>query len=646
MKSGVVGKVLSLVVGVAFAMLLVVLVSNYLGSQKTRQILDADRSATYNKVFWEQVEKDAVSFEKLLSILTRDKEIVEAFAAEDRDALIEVAVPKFEELKKLYAVTHFYFIKSDGHSLLRAHNLKKYGDPIKHATYQHSRETGEVGKGIEMGKKYFSLRVVMPVRVDGEVIGHFELGEELDYLVSAFQRATSANVSMWISRPYVGEKGVEEHFQATGDWFYVMSSDETSHKQLMEQFSPEISDSTVFEGNANIEGVGYHVATYPFTDARSQTAGVVMITSDSSHLNSVFNSHLFSVFVVSLLIFALATGVAFYMVKNISRPLRNVNRMLGEISQGRGDLTRRLPVESNDEFGAFATNFNTFIEHIQHLVKSVKETVVDLSASSSHLSDIASSAKNSVDLQHSQSAAVTQAISDMSRMAGEIDQNATSTASFTRDANEQACQGREALSASIEAIKTLATNMEHSGQVIENLRVSSENIGAMLEVIKAIAEQTNLLALNAAIEAARAGEQGRGFAVVADEVRSLAQRTQESTREIEEVVSNIQSGTQEAVNVMSVNLEHTQVTAGKAAHADEVLDAIVSAISHIAEMTMSTAKAAEMQIDSTRILDDNVSSWSKHADSAASDALTVSEEGEKLSNMSGKIEQLLGQFKV
>ncbi|WVM90976.1 methyl-accepting chemotaxis protein [Halopseudomonas pachastrellae] len=239
----------------------------------------------------------------------------------------------------------------------------------------------------------------------------------------------------------------------------------------------------------------------------------------------------------------------------ITNPLRELLQRIRDIADGEGDLTQRVVVHSNDELGQLSRAVNAFLEQLQMLIRQVAESTLQVASAAEEMSAIASGQEKLVNEQYMAVDQVSTAATEMSAAIHEVADNAHSTADAAREADRQGHAAADVVSATMSDLRRLAADVEEAAGVINNLEQDTDKIGGVLSVIEGIAEQTNLLALNAAIEAARAGEQGRGFAVVADEVRALAARTQDSTRDIQQMIQKLQSGTGQAVAVMQRGAE-------------------------------------------------------------------------------------------
>ncbi|MDH5547832.1 MAG: methyl-accepting chemotaxis protein [Gammaproteobacteria bacterium] len=296
-----------------------------------------------------------------------------------------------------------------------------------------------------------------------------------------------------------------------------------------------------------------------------------------------------------------ATTLMLFMIifstiyRKILPPLNNLMRSLNDLNSGRSDLSRRLPVDSSDELGLVVNQFNLFIDKLQRMVDQLRNSVTPVADAAHKVEEASSKTHESSQTQAEETEKVAAAITEMAATVQEVARNASTTMDATDSAMDQAKHGNAVVKQTIENINALANEVENASKVINQMDSFSIEVGNVLEVIKEIAEQTNLLALNAAIEAARAGEQGRGFAVVADEVRTLAGRTQSSTAEIEDMVDKLQRTARTAVSAMQSGHEKAKLSVHSASIAGESLDTITAAVTTIHNMTAQIATAAEEQ---------------------------------------------------
>ncbi|PTU74655.1 methyl-accepting chemotaxis protein [Pseudomonas mangrovi] len=347
-----------------------------------------------------------------------------------------------------------------------------------------------------------------------------------------------------------------------------------------------------------------------------------------------------------LLIAAIGLLLIWFVAQRIAAPLRQMAEMLDDIAKGDGDLTQRLHVQRRDELGRIASGFNTFLDKLQTMISQVVSSVQKVSDSSESTADIAIQTNMGIQKQMAEIDQVATAVHQMTATAQDVARNATQAAEAAGNADRSANQGKRVVEDSATAITALATEIGRAVAVVQNLAKDSENINAILVAIRGIAEQTNLLALNAAIEAARAGEQGRGFAVVADEVRNLAQKTQQATQEIQAMIQQLQSGTQEVVNVMEQSQARTDSSVRQAAAAAEALEAITQAVSVINDMNTQIASAAEEQSAVAEDINRNISNIGQVANEVAQGADQASQASAELTKLAEQQRRLINQFKV
>jgi methyl-accepting chemotaxis protein len=363
-------------------------------------------------------------------------------------------------------------------------------------------------------------------------------------------------------------------------------------------------------------------------------------------LDAQRKSDTFGMAMVGLLIAGLGLLVIWLVGHGIARPLKQMVAMLNDIAQGEGDLTRRLSSDRSDELGSIAKGFNTFLVKLQAMITQVVTSVQSVSDSSEHTADIAIRTNIGIQKQMAEIDQVATAVQEMTATAQDVARNATQAAQAASHADQAASQGMQIVRDTSNSIGVLALEIGKAVDVVQTLAKDSENINAILTAIRGIAEQTNLLALNAAIEAARAGEQGRGFAVVADEVRNLAQKTQKATEEIQSMIQQLQQGTRDVVRVMEDSQNRTDESVQHAAKAAQALETITHAVSVINDMNTQIASAAEEQSAVADDINRNVINIGQVANEVAGGADESSSASADLTKLAEQQRRLINQFKV
>jgi methyl-accepting chemotaxis protein len=346
--------------------------------------------------------------------------------------------------------------------------------------------------------------------------------------------------------------------------------------------------------------------------------------------------------IAAVIALVIAVLVGYVISRYITRAIDELLQSMQQVADG--DLRVSLRARSRDELGQLFTAANQMVERLKTLLGTIRETGGELKGASETINQINEENATAIDQQRGEISYIATAINEMSSSIQEVSSSASDTDTATQQANDLAVQGQQANQAVSRAVTSLESNMQSIVAAIESLRSESEQIGHVLDVIRNIAEQTNLLALNAAIEAARAGEHGRGFAVVADEVRTLAKRTQGSTDEIEQMISKLRKSTSGAVEVIHESEEGLKTVVSAKEGAERTINEIKASLTQIADMMTQIASAAEQQGNVSEDISSNITSIDDAAQQTSQRAARASESSQSLVGIARRLDDQISQF--
>jgi methyl-accepting chemotaxis protein len=341
-----------------------------------------------------------------------------------------------------------------------------------------------------------------------------------------------------------------------------------------------------------------------------------------------------------------AIVLAVLISRSIIAPLRLMTGIMRDIAEGEGDLTKNIYLDSKDELGELSKWFDMFMDNIQEDITQIGKSTHQIAAAAEQLHATAAQIAADAAEVSEQAEKVATAGEEMSASSGDIARSCGMAVESSRLAGDAAVSGARVVNETIAVMNSIAGRVKETAGTVENLGGRSEQIGAIAGTIQEIADQTNLLALNAAIEAARAGEQGRGFAVVADEVRKLAERTRKATAEISEMIRSIQSETKEAVAAMETGVDEVTRGSAKAAESGNALARILEQINHVTEQINQVARAAEEQTAVTTEISNNMHQITEVVARSSSGARETTKAADGLSEQARELDGIVGQFKV
>ncbi|RUO80739.1 methyl-accepting chemotaxis protein [Idiomarina tyrosinivorans] len=429
---------------------------------------------------------------------------------------------------------------------------------------------------------------------------------------------------------------VKDYVERNAKWKEVSSRVIALHQQGRTAEAIQLSDSTSGELFQSMRGVLDELEQRQEESANVQSAAIGSTITQSNVTQLV-------VLIVGL---AVCVLLAVFFPTLITRPLKMMLARFEDMAKGEGDLTARINLDRKDELGQVADAFNEFVAKLQTMIIKINEMTEQLATSSEQLSTISEQSNVSVKEQHQAVEQVATAIHEMSTTVDEIAKNANDAANAARSANQHTDTGRKEVNSTVEAIQSLSKQIDEITETIANVAEDSNNISKVLDVIGGIAEQTNLLALNAAIESARAGEHGRGFSVVADEVRTLASRTQASTQEIQDMIERLQQASTRAVTSMREGQENATKTVSQAQAADNSLEAITGAVAEINDMNSYIATAADEQSSVTEDINRNVTTITEISERSRESSSQVKEASDGLAQLSLNLQRELRQFRI
>jgi methyl-accepting chemotaxis protein len=426
------------------------------------------------------------------------------------------------------------------------------------------------------------------------------------------------------------------------DWLSQAAQPEIDARREMNRFSTSIDDIAIMmeqgKGKLLMDTIRARIR-----EIVAEEEKLIIVRGDQQTASSAIGIGV--TIIGTLIAIAISSTIAFFIVRGIMQPINATNTILKNITE-QGDLTKRVAITSGDEIGEMGEYFNAFVSKLQGIIREIVESATQLSVAAEQMSKVAADTNEGLNRQNSETVQVATAMTEMAATVDEIARNSQNGSDAASSSDREAKSGNQAVSITIKTINELAGDVENSAMILENLKGDSENISAVLDVIKNIADQTNLLALNAAIEAARAGEQGRGFAVVADEVRTLAQRTQNSTSEIENLISALQKGAESAVNAMEQNRTKAAETVEQAAQAGEFLESITQGVSTILDMNSQIAVSSEEQAAVAQEINRSIVSIQSISDETSVGATQTSESSKEVTILGTRLRNLVEQFRV
>ncbi|PUA44100.1 chemotaxis protein [Pseudomonas protegens] len=413
-------------------------------------------------------------------------------------------------------------------------------------------------------------------------------------------------------------------------------------KDVYPQDTPRISNEL---SEISVDGKP-RIVTFTPIKGLSSVNWYIGLSVDKDKAFAMLSEFRTSALIATLTAVALTIALLGLLIRLLMQPLHVMTRAMQDIADGEGDLTRRLNIHNQDEFGILGTAFNRFVERIHSSIREVSSATEHVNEVALRVVSASNSSMLNSDEQASRTNSVAAAINQLGAAAQEIARNAAQASQQASDARNLAEDGQQVVDRSIQAMNQLSEMISASSSNIETLNSKTVNIGQILEVITSISQQTNLLALNAAIEAARAGEAGRGFAVVADEVRNLAHRTQESAQQVQTMIEELQVGARESVSTMSNSQRHSQDSVEIANQAGERLSSVTQRIGEIDGMNQSVATATEEQTSVVESINMDITEINTLNQEGVENLQATLRACSDLEQQSARLKHLVGSFRI
>jgi len=564
--------------------------------------------------------------EKMLpgtSALARDRTTRNALRNNDVAALKEGATTTFNLLSASNVISRMQLADLKGDVLFSAPN--NFTGRTKKTIISQSLEQGKIVRGIERDDDGKLLAVVaFPLTVRGQPIGVGIFSRELQDAIESFKKTDVAELRI------VGASGKTEYST-------LKSNSETLNSEL-----PILGSHSLQRLEA--DGKIYAVTTLPITNNKGKALAHLVSSEDYTETYSALTNTNITAYGLTVVILLFAISGLYLYMRRMLMPLADVVINLKNIAAG--NLTSDIEVTSNDEIGELQGAMQQTTLELREMIELVNIVSTNLDTSSDEMVEISQTTQASLQSQQSSIEQVATAMNEMTATVLEVANSANNAADSAKNADNEVNTGQSVVNNTIGSIEQLVNEVENANIVINEVREDSDAIGTILDVIRGVAEQTNLLALNAAIEAARAGEQGRGFAVVADEVRTLASRTQESTNEIQTMIEKLQTGIQNAVSTMEQSRERASQTVTQAGSAGDSLKTITNSVGTINEMNTQIASAAEEQTVVADEINRSIVDISVISDQNAQGANKILDSSKNLHRLTAELNSVVNRFQI
>jgi len=576
-----------------------------------------------NNTLWTKIvssQQDAM--ESALTSVTRDRKVRKLIKQGDKQGLQEEASPAFRRLNASNIISNEQLIDSKGNILFSMPNPES-GMSNKLLVGSVLKENKTL-RGIEQDGKGAVIALAFPISQRGKTIG---VGVFMRVLINAltdFKKIDQANVSV-----------------ISIDGSILNSTDAELHRKINPNL-PELGKSRYTEHS--FKDKHFSVSIIPILNPEQKPlAHLVSIQDHTASISSMNDISRASYASIAITLILIAIFFTWYIRKSLI-PIEQTANLMGKISKGK--LNFKINNTFKDEVGILLTSIDTMANDLRNIISHLMNISDHLQSSTVTLQQQVETSQNGVEQQKRETDKVATAINEMTSTIHGVAQSASTAANAVKDAEDKAIIGKKIVRKATDTINALNEMVNNSAQAVTKVQTESSEIGSVLNVIRDIADQTNLLALNAAIEAARAGEQGRGFAVVADEVRTLASRTQQSTEDIETMIKRLQSGSDNTVSSMQTCLDHVEQSVNTIQETDKALDEIVSSINTINNMTIQIASASDEQSSVAEEINHNITNINNIAEESSSHMDETVKACDDINKMTQDLVKIVNRFEI
>jgi len=566
------------------------------------------------------------------SLMANNADVVVAVKNKNRDFLRQYS----QDIMKVANGIFITIADNEGNAIARGHSLQA-GDNVSNQTNIKKALAGTASSGIEEGTVVkFSLRAGHPVKIGDQIIGSITAGIDLSgnhSFVDEMKKKLGVEVTLFHNDTRATTSIIKDGQRAIGT----------------KMDNPRVLDAVLqkgekFHGINKILGKDHDTLYWPLMGANGKTLGMYFVGKDHKPVQEALIKIIFSILVPIIVIGTLMVIFSFYVTRSMTKPITLSIDFAKKMSEG--DLSQTLDIQRKDEIGILAGALNQMASNLREMFQKTSNGVQALSASSTELSAISEQMASGANDQAGRSHQVATASEEMSQTIMDAAKNTSVIANSVTETTKIAKEGEEIVNKSVQEVRKIASTVSESAKLLTLLGERSKQISEIVNVINDIADQTNLLALNAAIEAARAGEQGRGFAVVADEVRKLAERTATSTSEISDMITSIQEEVDRTIQSMEYATKKVDTGVDLTNHAGDAFSSIVKRVDDLNTMVQQIASATEEMASTSEEISRDIESIAQVSRETSSNAGQTSRTSAELARLSKDLREIISSFRV